>query len=182
MKDKANRACVRQDEMDQCWKNLAEKIEGEVLDKYKIEDSTSEVFEGRGAPLEWRRVRRSQKYIMSKWTEDCWARSFAFVQRVQLAATATQAGGVGGRRREQQQRMKIMKEWTLLADGGLLSCWRADCENAWEDTMQKWYEWLEKSQKEDDKRKVEELHQHNVAQMITIPPETNSNAFVCFWN
>ena len=29
--------------------------EAEVLDKYKIEDK------GRGAPLEWRRVRRSKK-------------------------------------------------------------------------------------------------------------------------
>ena len=30
---------MSQDEMDQCWKQLTEKIEEEVLDKYKVEDS-----------------------------------------------------------------------------------------------------------------------------------------------
>ena len=70
MKDKANsllkvdtedmRKCrgMSQEEMDQCWKNLVEKMEAEVLDKYKIEDSKREVFEGRHAPLEWRRESR----------------------------------------------------------------------------------------------------------------------------
>ena len=28
-----------QEEMDQCWKKLAEKIEKEVLDKYMVDDS-----------------------------------------------------------------------------------------------------------------------------------------------
>ena len=47
----------------------------------------------------------------------------------------------------------------------------ADCEKAgihpgWEDTLQKWYEWLKKMKKEDDKRKMEELHQQKVTQMI----------------
>ena len=35
----------------------------------------------------------------------------------------------------------------------------------WEDTMQKWYEWLERRKKEDGKRQ-ESLHQHKVTQMI----------------
>ena len=30
---------MSQDEMDQCWKNLAERMEEDVLDKYKVEDS-----------------------------------------------------------------------------------------------------------------------------------------------
>ena len=39
-----------------------------------------------------------------------------------------------------------------------------DCEKAWthtgwEDTMQKWYEWLEYMKKEDGKENVEEMHQ-----------------------
>ena len=47
----------------------------------------------------------------------------------------------------------------------------ADCEKAWihpgwEDTMQKWYEWLEKMKKEDEKKNMEEMHQQKVAQMI----------------
>ena len=32
---------VCQKEMDQCWNNLAEKIEEDVLDKYKVDDSNS---------------------------------------------------------------------------------------------------------------------------------------------
>ena len=50
---------MRQDEMDQCWKNLAERME--------VEDSKRDAHNGRGASLEWRRVRRSKKYRIRKW-------------------------------------------------------------------------------------------------------------------
>ena len=43
---------LSQSEMDQCWKNLVERMEEEVLDKYKVEESKREAFIGRGAPLE----------------------------------------------------------------------------------------------------------------------------------
>ena len=46
------------EEMDQGWKELAEKIEEKVLDKYKLEDSKRGAFRGRDSSLEWRRVRR----------------------------------------------------------------------------------------------------------------------------
>ena len=47
----------------------------------------------------------------------------------------------------------------------------ADCEKAWfhtgwEDTMQRWYDWLEYTKKKDEKEKMEEMHQQKVAQMI----------------
>ena len=47
----------------------------------------------------------------------------------------------------------------------------ADCEKAWihpgwVDTMQKWYDRLEKLKKEDEKEKMEQLHQQKVKQMI----------------
>ena len=32
--------------------------------------------------------------------------------------------------------------------------------------MQKWYAWLEKMKKEDEKRKMEEMHQQRVNQMV----------------
>ena len=32
---------MSQEEMDQCWKRLAEKMEEEVVDKYKVDDSKS---------------------------------------------------------------------------------------------------------------------------------------------
>ena len=47
----------------------------------------------------------------------------------------------------------------------------ADCEKAWihtgwEDTMQKWYNWLEEMKKKDEKEKMEEMHKRKMAQMI----------------
>ena len=47
---------LNQSEMDLCWKKLVERMEGEVLDKYKVEESKRGAFKGRGDPLEWRRV------------------------------------------------------------------------------------------------------------------------------
>ena len=47
----------------------------------------------------------------------------------------------------------------------------ADCEKAWihtgwKDIMRKWYNWLEEMKKKDEKEKMEEMHQHKVAQVI----------------
>ena len=53
--------------MDQCWKNLAERMEEEDLDKYKVEESKKNAFRGRGAPLEWRRVRGNTRNRIRKW-------------------------------------------------------------------------------------------------------------------
>ena len=60
MKEKPNVAVVEDTEemrkwMDFCWKDLAERMEEEVLDKYKVEESKRKAFRGRGASLEWRR-------------------------------------------------------------------------------------------------------------------------------
>ena len=48
------------------------KIEEEVLNKYKVEDSKRGAYRGRGTPLEWGRVRRSKKYRVRKVGEECW--------------------------------------------------------------------------------------------------------------
>ena len=58
---------LSQSEMDLYWKNLAGRMEEEVLDKYKIEESKREASRGRGAPLEWRRVRENKRYRIRKW-------------------------------------------------------------------------------------------------------------------
>ena len=42
---------LNQDEMDHCWKKLAERMEEEVLDKYKVEDSKREAHKSRDFPL-----------------------------------------------------------------------------------------------------------------------------------
>ena len=63
-------------------------------------------------------------------------KNLRFVQRVQLAATAKQAGGVKGRRRDEaaaknedyetsdKENLIKKQEWTLKTDGGFLSFWR----------------------------------------------------------
>ena len=82
--------------MDRCWKKLVERMEEEVLE-YKVEESKRGAFKGRGNTLEWRTVRKNKRYKIRKWREDCWARIFLFVQRIQHAASAKQAGGVNRR-------------------------------------------------------------------------------------
>ena len=52
---------MSQSEMDLCWKKLAERMEEEVQDKYKVEESKREASRGRGALLEWRRVRKKTR-------------------------------------------------------------------------------------------------------------------------
>ena len=39
---------LSQGEMDQTWKNVPERMEEEVLDKCKVEESKKEAFRGRG--------------------------------------------------------------------------------------------------------------------------------------
>ena len=42
---------LNQSEMDQCWKKLDERLEEQVLDKYKVEESKKGAFKGRGDPF-----------------------------------------------------------------------------------------------------------------------------------
>ena len=59
---------LSQSEMDLCWKDLAGRMEEEVLDKYKVEESKREAFSCTSTPLEWRRVRKKQE-IQNKKVE-----------------------------------------------------------------------------------------------------------------
>ena len=47
----------------------------------------------------------NKKYRISKWVEDCWARIFLLVERIQFTAYAKQAGGVNGRSRDEAAAM-----------------------------------------------------------------------------
>ena len=40
---------MRQEEMDQCWKELTDKIEEDVLDKHEVEDSKRGAYRSRGS-------------------------------------------------------------------------------------------------------------------------------------
>ena len=123
-------------EIDLCWKNSAERVEKEVLDTYKFEESKREAFRGRGASQKWRRVRKNKKYRLRKWREErLLGKNFLVVQRIQLAASAKQAGGVNGRRRDEaaakngdhersdKENQVKREKLTLKADGGFLNCW-----------------------------------------------------------
>ena len=79
--------------MDQCWSSS-----GRVLNMHKVEDSKREAFKGRSAHLEWRRARRSTQN-KSRCGRRLLGQNVRVVQRIQLAADAKQAGGVGERRR-----------------------------------------------------------------------------------
>ena len=53
---------LNQSEVDQCWKSLAGRMDEEVLDRYKVEQSKKGCFKGTDNPLERKRVRRNKKY------------------------------------------------------------------------------------------------------------------------
>ena len=92
---------MSQDEMDQCWRSLAERMEDEVLDKWKVEDSKREAFKGRSSPLEMdvgaQKQERQNKKVVRKTAGP--ESSPCSETTIQLAAAAKQAGGVGERRR-----------------------------------------------------------------------------------
>ena len=66
---------MSQVDVDECWKKIAGKMKEDILNKYKVEDTKD-----RGAPLEWTLVRRSKKYRIRKWCEDCWTRFFSWLR------------------------------------------------------------------------------------------------------
>ena len=104
---------LSQNEGDRCWEKLAEKMEEEVLDKYKVKESKREPFRGGGAPLEWRRVRKNKNQRTRKWRDDCWAGNFSLfriynLQRLQsMHEDSTEEEEM-----KQQQGMNIMKDLT----------------------------------------------------------------------
>ena len=57
---------MSQEEMYECWKGLAEKMEEEVLDKNKMEDSKRGAYRGRGSSLEWREDTNVARRLLGK--------------------------------------------------------------------------------------------------------------------
>ena len=96
-------------DVDEFWK----KIEEEVLNKYKVEDSKRGAYRGRGTPLERRRVRRSKTYRARRWGEDCWARIFAWFREYKLQRIQSmKVGSTEEEEMKQQQTMKVIKDMT----------------------------------------------------------------------
>ena len=79
-----------QSEMDLCWKNLAQRMEEEVLDKYKVEESKKGAFKGRSNPME--KSAQKQEIRNKKVKRGLLGETFLLVQ-----ASAKQAGGANRR-------------------------------------------------------------------------------------
>ena len=117
-----------------------------------------DAYRGRGSPLEWRRVRRSRKYRIRKWGEDCWARIFALFREYNLQRRHCMDEYSTEEDMRRQQRMNVMKcmskkirsKERMYADNRrwVAELVAADCEKEWfhpgeEETMQKRNVWLE---------------------------------------
>ena len=69
---------LNRSEMDLCWKSLAERIEEEVLDKYKSRRKQERDLQRWRQP-NWNgeECEEVEKFRISKRGEDCWARIFS---------------------------------------------------------------------------------------------------------
>ena len=141
------------------------KMEEEVMDKYKVEDGKREAFRCRGAPLEWRRVRKN-KNTKRKCGEDYFS---LFRENSLQRLQSKQEESTEEEEMKQQQRMTTMKDLIKKSRSkgrvdaesrwwvsGLLA---AECEKAWthagwEDVVQKCYEWLGYMKKKKDEVKI----------------------------
>ena len=150
--------------------NLTERMEEEVLDKYKVEKSERGALQGGGNTLERERLNlKVERRLLGK--------NFLFVWRIQLAAFAKQTGGVNRRggdeaaakdgyhdRSDQENQIKRKDGCQKsLVGRGAAKAW---AHTGWEDTMQKSYEWVEYMKRKDEKEKMEEMHQRKVEKMI----------------
>ena len=80
---------MSQEEMDQCWKKLAEKMEEEVLDKYKVQQKRC--FQRQRLLFGMEACTRRQEVQDAKVVRRLLGKIFRFVQRVQPAASAKHA-------------------------------------------------------------------------------------------
>ena len=151
-------------------------MEEEVLDKYKVEESKREAFRGRGAPLGMEKSMRD-KTVGRRLS----GTNFLFVQRIQTAASAKQAGGANGRGRDEaaakngdharSEKENQIKRKDPTTVGVSRSCLRRIVRKHGPTQdgripCTKWYEWLGYMKKEDEKENMEEMHQHKVEKMI----------------
>ena len=82
---------MSQEEVDQCWKELAGKIEEDVLDKYKVDDSKRGAYRGKGS-LFWNEAcTKKQEAQNTKVERRLLGKNFLLVQRVLPAAFAKYA-------------------------------------------------------------------------------------------
>ena len=82
---------LNQSEIDMCWKKFAERMEEEVLDKYKVEESKKRDFQRWRCSLGMEKGAQKQEIQNKKVVRGLVGKNFLFVQRIQLAVFAKQA-------------------------------------------------------------------------------------------
>ena len=78
---------LNQEETDQCWKNLAERMEVEVLDKNNVENSIGRLTEAAGMEACAKKQKIQDKEVVRRLM----GKNLRFVQRLQPAASAKHA-------------------------------------------------------------------------------------------
>ena len=68
---------LNQIEMELCWKKLAERMEEDVLDKHKVEESKREPLKAEVTPWNGEEYAKTRDIKIRNWREDCWARMFS---------------------------------------------------------------------------------------------------------
>ena len=71
---------ISQDCVDGLWKELCGTLEEGVLEKYKVDEANKGGCPGRKEPLDWRIVKRENRFQPRMWREDCWAGIFSWLK------------------------------------------------------------------------------------------------------
>ena len=105
---------LSQEEMDQCWDILLERMEEEVLTRTRSWTAKERLTESEAT--RWNEglfaEARSKKYRIKKWSEDCWARVFSLFRECNLQRLQSKQDESTEGEMKQQQRMKIMQDVT----------------------------------------------------------------------
>ena len=83
--------------MDQCWKNLTERMEEEFLNQFKVEESKKRLSEVERCSPGMEKGAQKQEIQNKKVERRLLGKNLLFVLRIQLAASVKHAGGANGR-------------------------------------------------------------------------------------
>ena len=96
MKERPNIAVEEDTKEMKRWRGLSQRMEEEVLDKYKVEESKKGAFKGRGDPRNGKEAAEARNIILESGEKTA-GQEFFLVERIQFTAFAKQAGGASRR-------------------------------------------------------------------------------------
>ena len=163
------------------WRVLSECLDENCWDKrgrFKVENQQKRSLqkeEVHSQSGDWYEGARNTGFANE--VEDYWARIFSRFREYNLQRKqCMQEGSTEEEEMKQEQRLKAVKDMIRknrmqATVGGLLSCWLPTAKKCgsireWEDTVQKWNDWLCEMKKKDAAKKMEEEHWKKVSRMI----------------